>query len=192
MEALFKKIGVNYKKIMLKDDFECYLTNANQDKIIMCVEVNSPDDMLALTNFIPHKGKEISEVLSTTKDKDEVDYRIPISRFLWDLYLVGLHKVNETGFFDSVKVSDVQRDRFVARKIIIEYISEEELYAKFQNTIFPHIELDECISKIEKINEELVSEIIKDVKISDKEQLDTLDVFNYVDQVVKALETKGD
>lgn len=191
MEELFNTLKVNYRRIKLNDDITGYLTNANKDKILICVEVTSIEELTTITNFIPQNSKKIADVLDQDRDKEVVDNKIPISRFLWDMYLVGLHKITETGPFDPIKVSDIQRDRFVARKIIIEYTSYEELLEEFRKTIFPHTELDMCLEKIEKVNSEMISEIIKDVDINEKEHIESIDIFDFLDEIAKALE-KGD
>lgn len=191
MKELFNTLKINYNLVKLNDDITCYLTNANKDKIIMCVEVNSIEELTNITNFIPQKSKEIAEILDYERDKQVVDNRIPISRFLWDMYLVGFHKITEMGPFDPVKVSDIQRDRFVARKIVIEYTTHEELLEEFRKTIFPHTELDMCLEKIEKVNSEMISEIIKDVNINEKQHIESLDIFDFLDEIAKALE-RGD
>lgn len=191
MEELFNTLKINYKRVKLNNNITGYLTNANKDKIIMCVEVNSIEELTTITNFIPQNIKEIAKILDQDRDKEVVDNKIPISRFLWDMYLVGFHKITETGPFDPIKVSDIQRDRFVARKIIIEYTTGEELLEEFRKTIFPHTELDMCLEKIEKVNSEMISEIIKDVNISEKQHIETVDIFDFLDEIVKAVE-KGD
>jgi hypothetical protein len=191
MEELFNTLKINYKKVKLNDDITCYLTNANKDKIIMCVEVKSIEELTTINNFIPQNSKKIAEILDHDRDKEIVDNKIPISRFLWDMYLVGFHKISETGHFDPIKVSDIQRDRFVARKIIIEYTTDEELLEGFRKTIFPHTELDMCLKKIEKVNNEMISEIIEGVNINEKQHIESVDIFDFLDEISKALE-KGD
>ncbi|WP_433594983.1 hypothetical protein [Lysinibacillus xylanilyticus] len=192
MEGMFKSLNIDYKQVILKDDVVCYLTNANKDKIILCVQINSVEYLRSITNFIPQNTRKIAEVLSYETDKEIVNNRIPISRFLWDLYLVGIHQINDDGdSFDPVEVSDLQRDRFVARKIIIEYKTEEELKERFKNTIFPHLELDISLGKIEKNNNDMLKDMIKDVEIDDKENITTQDIFNYLDKVSEFL-GKGD
>lgn len=192
MEELFESLNIDYKQIVLKDDVVGFLTNVNKDKIVICVQINSVEELRNIANFIPQNTKQIAEVLTHKKDKDIVNNRIPISRFLWDLYLVGLHQMNsDSKSFNPVEISDIQRDRFVARKIIIEYSTDEELKERFKNTIFPHLELDNSLTKIEGNSHELLADMIKDIDIAGKENITTQDIVNYLDEVNQFL-GKGD
>lgn len=121
-----------------------YVCNLNEDKILIIVKIDQLDEINELVNRIPSIRNKIIREINNEKNLEIVaDNKIPMSKFLWDLYLIGLHEViNPESKFPLEMVSRYERDRFIARKIIIQYEHEQELIEDFRKVVFPHKILD--------------------------------------------------
>lgn len=75
----------------------------------------------------------------TTKDKEEI---VSLKAFLWDLYIIYINCSEENSISDIEKYN-VERDRFVARKIIIDDINKKiiEMLKKMDETDLDEISL---------------------------------------------------
>lgn len=111
-------------------------------------------DTLDMDNFYD----EFKNFLSV---KDKETY-INFKAFLWDLYIVGIN----CGKVESIKEEEkfnLEKDRFIARKIIIDFINED------------------IINKIKEYDEKIYNESILDTELSN-----TLsDLINEIEMIVE-------
>ena len=127
----------------IKDTLVC---NLNQDKILIIKKINKLDEIDELVYTLPQIKGRLQERMANKKNISEVKSSIPLSKFLWDLYIIGLHEYgSEQEKFNEFEVAKLQRNRFIARKIIIEYISQQELISQFNQLVQPERALDEIL-----------------------------------------------
>ncbi|WP_335869192.1 ABC-three component system middle component 1 [Bacillus sp. 2205SS5-2] len=102
--------------------------------------------------------------------------KIPMSKFLWDMYVIGIHQVDaENKAFKSESISAYERDRFIARKIVIEYEHSDELKQKFDHYVFPERILNEFTftdvdEDEETINYESIQALLENIEAVVKEE----------------------
>ena len=130
-------------------------------------------------------------------DKDKEKY-ISLKAFLWDLYIIAIN-CGEKGCISKIDKSNIERDRFVARKIIIDDIDKNKinfieklneyddenrsiaeeyinyLLKEIQMIIEPENQLDNLISRIDKKEESLEESI--NTLFEDKDLKDKVDEF---------------
>ena len=164
MEELLRLLDVK-DYYQFKELNNAYVCNLNEDKILIITQIEKLDDINELINRIPSVRNKIIQRINNSKNLEFVESKkIPMSKFLWDLYIIALHKLTNTlERFPAESISRYERDRFIARKIIIQYDHEKELCKEFRRLVFPHRELDEIsltstydnepIINFEKINE---------------------------------------
>lgn len=121
-----------------------YVCNLNEDKILIIIKIEQLDEINELVNRIPSVRNKIIREINNEKNLEYVEgNKIPMAKFLWDLYIIAMHKViNPESKFSSEILSRFERDRFIARKIIIQYEHEQELVDEFRRVVFPHKDLD--------------------------------------------------
>lgn len=118
----------------LDDAFVC---NLNQDKILIIKQVTTLQEVEELVYTLPQLKEKLRESINNAQNLEEVE-DLNLSKFLWDMYVIGLHQVTqENNKFNEIDVAKLQRNRFVARKIIIEYKTEEELKKQFNQLVLP-------------------------------------------------------
>lgn len=117
----------------------CRVCNLDKDKILIICEIEMLKDIDSVITRLPGLRKKMVENINNANNKEFVqNEKIPMSKFLWDMYVIGIHKVNsEDQVFKSSSVSEYERDRFIARKIIIQYEHVDELKQKFDQLVFP-------------------------------------------------------
>lgn len=154
----------------------CGIYNLEGDKILILASIKKTDELDYITNKIPNFRKKIMERMQNQKNKEEVENdKIPISKFLWDMYIIAFFKVIKGEEINITEVSKYERDRFVARKIIIQYRDLSEIKYKFDKIIFPEYELNnfsELDQNIEgeEINYDNIRDLLKKIETITKKE----------------------
>jgi len=126
---------------------EAIVCNLNQDKVLIIKIINSLDEVNELATSLPSLKEKIRERMVNEKNMTGIKEDVRLSKFLWDMYIVGLHEYScAEDKFNEFDVARFQRDRFVARKIIIEYTSDEDLLNQFNQLVLPERSLDEVLN----------------------------------------------
>ncbi|MEK3885681.1 hypothetical protein [Paenibacillus sp. PL2-23] len=171
MEELLRLLEIE-RYLLFEELNGAYICNLNEDKILIIIRIEQLDEINKLVNHIPSVRNKIIHEINNEKNLEYVEgNKIPMAKFLWDLYIIALHNViKPESKFPSEVLSRYERDRFIARKIIIQYEHEQELIDEFRRVVFPHKELDR-ISLLDTyenepdINYEKLDEFLNNVNI---------------------------
>lgn len=200
MQEVLNKLVKNnvYHEFCLNDKEKIYCFLANRDKVVFIVDINDLSQIDHYTINLSEIRGEIFKKFSRDTDlyvnrNGEVvrnRERISMPALLWDLYVVGLHKYDNQGMlkFKIEDVEKVKRDRFIARKIIIEYKDEDELIQKFKEEILPNELLDDKLVTIKEpiINENSLFDGVEALEIIDKDIVQELTLSK--DNIIEYLE----
>ena len=138
MKELLLNLGLsNY--VTFEELPNCSVCNLDKDKILIICSLRELKEMDKITNRLPSLRKRMMQEINNQKNIELVQKeKIPMSNFLWDMYVVAIHKVDEENkVFKAADIATYERDRFIARKIIIQYEHIDELKLKFDQLIFP-------------------------------------------------------
>ncbi|MFJ5750217.1 hypothetical protein CN563_20865 [Bacillus sp. AFS026049] len=176
MNDLIQSLGLS-NGIYFEELPNCRICNLDKDKILIVCSITALKDIDEVINRLPGLRKKIMEKINNKNNKDFVqNEKIPMSKFLWDMYVIGLHKIeSEDKAFKSASISEYERDRFIARKIIIQYEHFDELKQKFDHLIFPERILNSFTTidndeNEEPINYESIRDLIKNIDTVIKEE----------------------
>jgi len=119
-----------------------YYVNSSDSRIMFVLEIKTISD---ITDFIEELDmddfyKEFNKYFS---EKD-ILIEFNLKSFLWDLYVIAIHYCGENKIDDFEKIK-IEKDRFVARKIIIDDESEDLIKSKMINIINPVKEFEELL-----------------------------------------------
>lgn len=134
-------------------DFEIYeelmgaaVCNLNDDKILVIKEIAVLEQAEEITFLLPSVRTKIQEKIINERNKDDVGENFPLSKFLWDIYVIGLHDLSSgEERFEQIEVAKIQHNRFAARKIIIEFENYSELVSSFNQLVVPEKTLDQLL-----------------------------------------------
>jgi hypothetical protein len=208
MEEIIKYLLLEAHYTYNKDNNKLYYFIANKDKIIFVSLISKLEEIDSLTIKLAELKNEISRNLS---EKEQITYinetgqvvkekkKMTMPAFLWDLYLVGLHNTKHDKPFKLNEVESVKRDKFIARKIIIEYNDIQDLKPKFMENVFPGIIIKEKLDSIIPPNiciDDLlvgvdINEVFQPVGDSNSE-VTSNDVIGYLDSVINKYIIKGE
>lgn len=198
--------------------YHCLLVN--NDKIVFLTEIKELKELDEYTMKLPElkniilnqllNGNETKYVTSDAKIIDipkqkyigdseksifEKRSHMTIPAFLWDLYVVGFFKVDDNKYLPVDQVERIKRDQFIARKIVVEYTNEEDLYNRFNENIYPDqmmnsmledlkppiIEIQEVLDNIDINNIAATHEHFKGLTVKD---IDSTLIIKYLDDII--------
>lgn len=167
MEEILNNMGFPSYEIAIDSNNKCYLHLANLDKIIFICEISDLKLYQYISTTIPKLRKNFSEYLKDKVNDDIFDKdRLPIPKFLWDLYVIGIHKIsNENEPFNPIDVADIERDHFAARKIIIEYVDYNELKEKILHVINPNQQLDLLMMGLKDASSSVMGKLLNGIDL---------------------------
>lgn len=168
MVEILNNIGISSSEIAIDSDYKCYLHLANRDKIILICEVKELNAFQYISARIPELRKTIIGYLKDNVKDDVVDKeRMPLPKFLWDLYIIGIHKIlNEKDQFNPIHVAEIERDHFAARKVIIEYLDDNELKEKILNVIYPQQQLDGLMKGLQDASSSVMEKLLNGLDLN--------------------------
>lgn len=147
MEHILESLSIDWITIEFKyqADEEVklgYLVKNLKDRVIIIVEIEEAEELLTYTKKLPQSGDTIRAFMKEIGDDNLVgDQKITLAQYLWDLYVIGVYSNKEKNL-NPVKVSQIERNRFIARKLFVEYSDEQELLVQLYEIIYPHKALD--------------------------------------------------
>jgi hypothetical protein len=140
--------------------------NLNKDKILILKKIEALDEIDDLVYMMPSFKESLRTRINNEKNTAFVTESINLSKFLWDLYIIGLHEYStDEEKFNEYEVAKLQRSRFVARKIIIEYKDDNDLIKQFDQLVLPERALDNVLqvytNRGPEYNPEEVEELLR-------------------------------
>ncbi|MGP4105491.1 hypothetical protein [Virgibacillus sp. L01] len=123
---------------------ECYLCTDNTDKVVIAFKMDTVDEMEEITLSIPVIKNYIEMMLDNAGSDNSGNSELP--RFLWDMYVVGFYDTNHNTSLEPEVLAKVHRNKFIARKLIIQYEDFEDLKSQYMRAIEPHRYLNTLIN----------------------------------------------
>lgn len=174
-----------------------YFTISKPGKVIFFTGYTCTNDIYNFMDMIDID--EFYERFSNNFSKKDKEKYISLKAFLWDLYIIAIN-CGEKDCINKIDKSNIERNRFLARKIIIDNIDKDKidfinklheydkenksiaeayitcLLEEIQMIIEPENQLDNLISSIDKEEESLEESI--DILLEDE------DLKNKVDELI--------
>ncbi|PJI06544.1 MULTISPECIES: hypothetical protein [Clostridium] len=184
------KKGIKFKEVEIGDEL-LYIVIYYNGRIFFIKNLNGlyPDSLLDDSIFISdYVSSEKIEKQLNDKDKKNIFSDINLMAILWELYIVGIHLLDDKNTkYRQEEISKVEKDKFIARKIIIENSDKTKIIQELIDILEPSKKLEEIIT----VNEELspqgiwnnISKIddINSIKIKNVNDLNSLE--KYLDKV---------
>ncbi|WP_090921916.1 hypothetical protein [Paenibacillus polysaccharolyticus] len=168
MDIIMNELGI--KDFLLYEELpSCRIGNLDKDKILVICLIDELSQIDDIAKKLPSLRNKMMMRMNNPKNIEVVETKIPISKFLWDMYIVALHQYkDEKSCFKPAEIAKYERDRFIARKIIIQYEHMEELKRNFVELLFPERILDsfsvlESLDS-EKIDFEEIKELLQNIE----------------------------
>lgn len=105
-----------------------------------------------------------NDIKLSGKDEEIIGKNLDLRAFLWDLYIINIVISDKKKFFPNEVVSRIQRERLIARRIIIQEETLEDVVKKLIEEFSPTEKLDNIIKRYDENTKE--SNIIE--KLLDK------------------------
>lgn len=185
MREIIEQLNLPYLETKVSE-FDYSIINIGDDKLVFFVEIM---DILQLHQFISLLP-EAKEILLTIvrNQRPNAFTNVKLPAFLWDLYVVALHDINKSERFHDIDITMIERDRFVARKIIVEFSSQEEAVSKINHQLRPEKELDILLAEYQQNQtwqDSLITEIYEAIQ-PDQEfamQRNIEQIIGYLDKI---------
>ncbi|MBV7271473.1 hypothetical protein I6U48_00875 [Clostridium sp. PL3] len=105
------------------------------------------------------------KLYTISSDKDNEKKILDLRAILWDVYIIGVHWLTDNkDKFKKEDVSRIERNRLIARKIILEDCNLKKISMKIQEILEPTKKLKSIIINNKGINEE---DLFKELTTSD-------------------------
>lgn len=88
-----------------------------------------------------------NEVKFSKRDLKLVTESLDLKAFLWDLYIIGIRISDESDFFPNEIISQVQREKLIARRIIIQEQTVKDVIAKLIEEFSPTDKIEKIVLK---------------------------------------------
>lgn len=160
---------INFKEITFKQKKYnvCYIN----DKLFFLHEFDGKIENVKLKNIEIGSLMQdhLEQFLETLKLslKDEVDSNIlDLKAILWDIYLIGIFKRDENSALSTYDKGNIERDMYIARKIIIEDTNYAQIAKKILEQICAERYLKQLISSksIPQDDDEIIDFIMNGFK----------------------------
>lgn len=113
--------------------------------------ISNYNNILSALSSSKIQQKFIEKIRFSSKDKETINISNSIKSFLWDLYLIIIYNPQSENhkISDEIK-NEIERDKFIARKILIEG-QNEEIIQKLNEIIYEEDVLKEIIKQVEPV-----------------------------------------
>ncbi|MFB4330209.1 ABC-three component system middle component 1 [Paenibacillus sp. CR_12] len=164
MKEIIEQLNFPYLESRVSE-FHYSVLNIRDDKLVFFVEILDIPKLHHFISLLP----EAKEILLTIvrNQRPNAFTNVTLPAFLWDLYVVALHDINNSERFDETDITMLERDKFVARKIIVEYTSQEEAVIKINQQLCPEKELDILLAEYQENQtwqESLISQVYESIE----------------------------
>ncbi|MBW7476681.1 hypothetical protein K0T92_18340 [Paenibacillus oenotherae] len=147
MKEIIEKLDLPFVESKVSEcDFS--IINIRDDKLVFIVEILEINQLHDFVSLLPEAKEKLLTVVRNQSRNAFTNVSLPA--FLWDLYVVALHDINKSEPFDETEITMIERDRFVARKIIVEFSSQEEAIKLINQQLRPEKDLDILLAEYEQ------------------------------------------
>lgn len=168
------------KTIELELNGKAFYYLYHNDRVYLIRIVENNDDLDSIKNDLAsfsHSSVKQNVINKIKASYGDID--IDIRAILWDLYFVFINPIADDGMKMNPEIrNSIERDKFVARKIIIEG-TKDEIQSKLETTFNVNNSLTELIDSLQSTFSNDKSKLLEDI-IKSKDSI-----------VKKELETKG-
>lgn len=189
MENTLRELGIDFEIVQLKFNRKGYFIDPSlaNDKILVCVEIESIEQLTEIMYSLPGKVNEIKDFFGELEEKHpKIGGNIQLAQYLWDLYLVGVYKC-ESKPLDAIKVAQIERDRFIAKKIVVQFTTKDELSDKLKKIILPHHMLNIQIRKLGEMATLDIEQVAKDLENIKPEEASFDQLYKLIDTFEKTV-----
>lgn len=195
MENILKELIINgFKAKSIKDHDKEFIFISVPDKIMIIKLFEKGEDINNIIEDIAILSKQFKKgSIEDISDKDNEKDILELRKILWDIYIIGVHLVSDEEVnFKKEDISRIERNRLIARKIIIEDTDFEKICTRILEVLNPTEKLKSIINSNKGINEEELFN--KLTEVSEGENLkntelnsfkDLIDYLNKIEQEVK-------
>jgi hypothetical protein len=187
MKHLLSELGFRYVTGEI-GPFTYFFVNIRDDKLVFILEINSLDqirEFVSLLHELRHK------IFQSVKNQEPNGFtRVTLPGFLWDLYVIGMHDVSENPLFNQHDVTQLERDRFLARKIIIEFTDDNDAKQQLINQLLPEVVLDQIldqqetnIDELQQMSQKILQEVILDDDVRGQNP-GIKEIISYLDKII--------
>ncbi len=128
-------------------DYRNYNALIIDDKIVLVMEFDKLEEINEYMVGIPMMVEYVLKSIYSKKNENVKLYNTSIPAFLWDLYIVAVHKLSTEESLDKQQINELEADKFIAKKIIIVYKEDDELFKEFIKNMYPNVYLDRLIEE---------------------------------------------
>lgn len=201
MDNILKELIINgFKAKSIKDHDKEFIFISVPDKIIIIKLFEKGEDINTIIEDIAILSKQFKKgSIQGISDKDNEKDILELRKILWDIYIIGVHLVSDEEVnFKKEDISKIERNRLIARKIIIEDTDFENICTRILEILNPTEKLKSIINSNKGINEEELFN--KLTEVSEGENLkntelnsfkDLIDYLNKIEQEVKDIIIKN-
>ena len=102
-------------------------------------------------------------------DLNIVTESLDLKAFLWDIYIIGIRVSDKSDFFTNEMVSNLQREKLIARRIIIQEETIDQVLIKLTEELSPTDKLNTIVLKYRNdTNESSIIEKLLDENLASK------------------------
>ena len=135
-------------------------------------------------------SEEFIKLYNISSDKDNENKILDLRMILWDVYIIGVHWLSASmSKFKKEDISRIQRNRLIARKIILEDCCLKKISIQIQEILKPTKQLKSIIDNNKGFNEEDLFKKLtttdEDERLNNNELKSFEDINNYLDKIVK-------
>lgn len=191
MKEIIERVGFDFTESEI-GTFNYFFMNIRDDKLVFFIEVTDIDQVKSFVTLLPEQKQRM---LGLVKNKNLNGFtNVTLPAFLWDLYIVAMHDLRKSQPFDDVEVSKLERDRFLARKVIVEYEDDEDALQSIRHQLLPEVELDLLLTENNQepdATQQMVNAILERLGPSEQifgGKLDLASIEAYLKRIVAVIE----
>lgn len=140
-------LEIKNEKMYIINEIECYIYNFNEDKLIIAFKTNDLHDVEIVTAGLLDNLKSLRENIDNDRNLDTSIIKNNLSMFLWDLYVICFYsKGNVLSDIDMEKIYKLEKDKYLARKIVIPYYGDD--LSKTVDTYYKYIFPEKHLNRI--------------------------------------------
>lgn len=181
MKEILNILNINEYEVYTINGLRCVIYNFNDDKLLIAFKSEDLDDVNSVTSGLLDLLNEFKQnIINQDNLKHSPLTKNKLSMFLWDLYVICFYPKANLNDEELSKKYKLERDKYLARKIIINYDDNKlaEMKNKYNTIVFPEEYLNEI-----KINETEIKELIDSIDVEEyKKKIQEIEDFLKIEE----------